>query len=703
MNKKFYSFGAALLCASLTGCGGDSDSSDSGSTTPKLNALTVALLTANTQQPIGNAEVIIVAENQKSFTRMTNAEGQAKISLENGNYEISTAPQGYESKNLSIVLEDEDKTETIVLEEKDAIVPGEELYIFHSEHDDSHYMQYWGDTWGSGAIIEEVNNDPTFDKVLRVSSGTNWGHGAAIAWGNEQENAIDASAYNYAQFYVKPNGFRAVEVNVQGFSIPDASTQYSMADGVPVGDTGWLKFEVPIPTARDLKWFGLVFLADDASDVLLSNVSFITKEVELSQPSTSAPIPTVQDDEVFSIFSDSLKEDKFISLWNENWWNAPLYSAGSVNGNNYSRYEIVGAGSEGGVVGIQYGIEYGSVDVSMHDTWNIDLYAEEGIDMIKLQLVSTDGSATYEINNVKAGEWATYSIPLKNMNIEGPNALNARQMQMAGIQMWGTAGSALFVDNIYFSGMAEKQPFSVTVTDENGTAINDALVFVGNKGEYDTPYEVKTNAQGIAQLELNEGQQKIRATAAGYGVAQHVAIVGEATSLEVALKTINTGPTEAAPVPTVDSSDVISLYSDNLTSDHWITYWSDNWWNAPKQEDITINGNKTSKFTIIADGVEGGVTGIQYGVENPVDASNMTGMRFDFFATSGITKAEFQLVSASGPIIYTKDNIETGKWITVELPFRPMINFDKSKMQQLGMGLWGTTSDSVYLDNIYFY
>lgn len=698
-----------LCCVSLIGCGDESLSNpNSPPVQPTLSKLTVALKNANSQDAIANAQVKVVSDKQKTYTQTTNASGVTLFQLENGTYSVSSTPAGYLSNQTSVVINGGDKQVSLAFEQ-DVIVNDGPTYIFHSDYDDSSYMQYWGDNWGSGATYTVHENMPEyapFSRVIKLKSGTNWGFGAGIAWGNEPQNVIDTSANNYAQFYVKPSGFNSVEVNVQSLSQPDAKVAYPMSAG-EVMENGWLKFEVPIPTVKDLRWFGLVFAAEQPSEVLLSNVALINKQVSLSQPKAPAPVPSVNDADVFSIYSDSLTENKFISLWNENWWNAPIHSFGQVHGNHYSRYEIAGQGSEGGVVGIQYGIEYGSVDVAKYDTWNIDLYVESGINRISLQLVSTDGSAVYEIANPKHDQWVSYAIPFKDMRIDGTNVLNTLQMQMAGIQLWGEAGKALFVDNIYFSGAAAQHEVTVNVSAQNGTPLKDAKVFVGVTGQFDQPYQKTTDVTGKALLTLAQGTHKIRASAQGYGIKQQLLLVDSTENLSLQLTPLEAAPSTAAPLPNVSNSDVIALYSDTFSSSHWITYWSDNWWNAPTHEEVTIAGNKTAKFTIIPDGVEGGVTGIQYGVDRPVDASTKTGMHINFYATKGVKGVQFQLLSVSGPLIYTLNNIETGKWISIELPFdgadAPLLNYDKTKMQQLGMKLWGTTSDSVYLDNIYFY
>ncbi|MFA0442100.1 carboxypeptidase regulatory-like domain-containing protein [Vibrio sp. 10N.286.49.B1] len=700
--------GAMLLCTILFGCGGGGDGTESGpsGTTPPqeetTQRLTLQLTDANSQVPINGVSLMISGES-----RTTNAQGSAYYDLEPGTYIVLATKSGYVSEQKSVELGESDQTVSIALEQDvDEPVP-EEMYVFHSEHDDSYYMEFWGDDWGSGATISNQVVDENFSKVLELSSGTNWGKGAGIAWGNEQANSIDASMYNYARFNLKSNGFEKVEVHVQGFNIPNFSITLLTSSGTALAD-GWKQFEVAIPATTQLRWFALTFPSEVEASVLISDISLINKTVQKSEPSVSAPTPTVSDADVFSIYSDSLNEDKFVSLWNENWWNAPFYSEESMNGDHYARYEIVGEGSQGGVTGIQFGIEYGSVDVSHHDTWNVDLYIESGISKVVLQLVSTDGSATYALDNPQTGQWLSLAIPFSDMTLNGNAALNTAQLQMAGIQLWGAETKAIFVDNFYFSGTSNQYDINVLVKDEQGLPLASADVLVGVSGDFDEPYTVKTSDSGIAVLTLTQGTQKIKALADGYGITQVLTVIGSVNDLTLSLTPLASQPNMAAPIPTVANEDVIALFSDSLSSPHYVTYWSDAWWNPPVHSMISILGNQTSKFQITPDGVAGGTTGIQYGVEpaSPVDASQMTGLRFDFYATSGVTQAQFQLLSESGPLLLMMENITTEEWISVELSFDALgavSQYDKTKMTQLGMALWGTTSDSVYLDNLYFY
>jgi hypothetical protein len=319
--------------------------------------------------------------------------------------------------------------------------------------------------------------------------------------------------------------------------------------------------------------------------------------------------------------------------------------------------------------------------------------------------VSKDGSSTYTIDNPQTDQWINYALLFKDLidnDGNGAGVLNSSLLQSIGIQLYGPEGKSVYVDNIYFSGVSVFYDLTVSVVDNNDTPLAGAKVSVGN-------ISVITDAAGIATLSLPEGEQSVFVDANGFGVAQsNKVIAGGDGNLSINVIPLNTGPQAAAPIPTASNEEAFVLYSDELTVDKPISFWSDNWFKAPTFSEVSIEGDKFARLQIIPGGESGGVTGIQYGIENGlVDVSTATGLRFDMYATSGITEAVYQIVSTSGPGISTMKPVPTEQWITVELPFSALVDpngsFNPAKLNQLGVQLWGSTSDAVYIDNIYFY
>ena len=591
---------------------------------------------------------------------------------------------------------------TVIVEPDTA--PVSDGYIFHSTNNDSFAIEFWGDNWDTGTSYTDQPTDTTYAKALEISKSSTWG--TVIAWGNEPENTIDITSYTHAKFKIKTDTFTSVQVFVQSATIPESNITYSFASSTDLGN-GWVEMQVTLPSFTDMTWFSLNFMGDAGTTVLLADVYFTTLDTQpVTGPPQGAPAPpNYANDEVIVLYSDSLTQDSFIGLWNANWWNAPIYAQGNVNGNNFAKYQITAGGVAGGVTGLEFGFENDELDASTKTTWNFDLFIEPGITKVVLQLVSRDGSTSYAIDNPQTDQWINYALLFKDLTDNdgiGPGVLNSSLLQSIGIQLYGPEGKSVYVDNIYFSGVSVFYDLTVSVVDNNDTPLAGAKVSVGN-------ISFITDADGVATLNLPEGEQSVFVDASGFGVAQNNKdIAGGDGNLSINVIPLNSGPALAAPIPTASNEEAFVLYSDELTVDKPISFWSDNWFKAPTFSEVSIEGDKFARLQIIPGGESGGVTGIQYGIENGlVDVSTATGLRFDLYATSGITEAVFQIVSTSGPGVSTLQPVPTEQWITVELPFSSLVDpngsFNPAKLNQLGVQLWGSTSDAVYIDNIYFY
>jgi hypothetical protein len=591
-------------------------------------------------------------------------------------------------------------TRTIIVEE--ALAPSTNAYIFDSENEDSFYMEYWGDTWSTGTEYTDQPADTTYSKALEITKSSGWG--TVVAWGNEPENTIDISTYTHARFKIKTDTFTAIEVVVQSATVSESKIIYSFASSTDLGN-GWIEMEVMLPGFSDMTWFSLNFIGDAGTTVLLADVYFTALDPEpVTGPPEGAPIPPdYANNEVVVLFSDSLTQDSFIGVWNANYFNAPIYFEGDVNGNNFAKYTITAGGTAGGVTGLEFGFENGVLDASQHTTWNMDLFIEPGITKVEVQLVSRDGGAKRTIADPTTGTWLSLEMPYSELvdnDGNGYDVLNSSLLQLIVIQLWGPEGTSVYVDNIYFSGVSTSYDMTVNVVNDNNTLVENAAVTVGN-------ITVNTDASGNAVLTLPEANYKVLVEAGGYGAVQDNQLIsGGDASLSMSLLPLNNGPSVAAPIPTATNDEAFVLYSDTLTVDKPISFWSDNFFKAPTFSQINIAGDNIAKFQIIPGGENGGITGIQYGIQGgAIDASSFTGLRFDLYLTSGITQTEFQVIPSYGNSgVSDRLTRPTGQWITVELPFSELNReFDTSSLIMFSVQLWGTTSDSAYIDNIYFY
>lgn len=115
-------------------------------------------------------------------------------------------------------------------------------YVFFSGEEDTFYMKHWGANWDSGSTFELVENDE-YAKTLVLTSGTGWGenvHAAAVAWGNNREDAIDVRSYTHARFKVTSSDFANVRVSQQSARWPSSEVTYPLADGTALGN-GWVE------------------------------------------------------------------------------------------------------------------------------------------------------------------------------------------------------------------------------------------------------------------------------------------------------------------------------------------------------------------------------------------------------------------------------------------------------------------------------
>lgn len=152
---------------------------------------------------------------------------------------------------------------------------------------------------------------------------------------------------------------------------------------------------------------------------------------------------------------------------------------------------------------------------------------------------------------------------------------------------------------------------------------------------------------------------------------------------------MNTNPTEAAPDPSHDEADVISVYSDAYTSVSG-TNFNPDWGQSTAVTDIQIAGNNTMLYS-----------GLNYqGIElqSAIDASSMTHLHIDYWTSNASALNAF--IISSGPIETAKNlAVPTSGWQSMEIPlgdFNPVDLADIIQFKFDGNG-------DIYLDNIYFH
>ena len=172
------------------------------------------------------------------------------------------------------------------------------------------------------------------------------------------------------------------------------------------------------------------------------------------------------------------------------------------------------------------------------------------------------------------------------------------------------------------------------------------------------------------------------------------------------------GPSEAAPVPTVDADSVMSLYSDaydGATTPNFYTYWTGS--NAQVME-IAVSGDSLFRFTDL------NFAGIDFAT-NLIDISAMTHFHIDFWTSATLTGSEFKvkLVDFGANESYdggddsdheltftssTTPALASDEWVGIDVPLSEFSGLtNRDNLAQLVLS--AVNLDTIYVDNIYFY
>ncbi len=168
-------------------------------------------------------------------------------------------------------------------------------------------------------------------------------------------------------------------------------------------------------------------------------------------------------------------------------------------------------------------------------------------------------------------------------------------------------------------------------------------------------------------------------------------------------------PMEAAPVPTAPAENVISLFSNTYTNipiENWITSWS-----SGSKQDIVIEGNDTMKYLGL------GFAGVDIGVDNQVNASEMTHFNVDVWLPEDndmVFAVKLVDFGANGVWNGGGDDTEAqvafpdlapGQWHSLSIPlgdFTAMTGNEHISQLLFVNAFEGGGSAIAYVDNIYF-
>lgn len=150
-----------------------------------------------------------------------------------------------------------------------------------------------------------------------------------------------------------------------------------------------------------------------------------------------------------------------------------------------------------------------------------------------------------------------------------------------------------------------------------------------------------------------------------------------------------TGPTVAAPTPTRNPADVISIFSDTYTNVPG-TDFNPNWGQATVVSQVPVAGNNTLHYAGL------NYQGTQFA--NNLDVSGMTHLHLDVW-TKNSTGLNVYLISP-GPVEKSFAlSVPTNDWASVDIPLASFSPVDLNNLIQFKFDGNG----DIYLDNLYFY
>lgn len=153
--------------------------------------------------------------------------------------------------------------------------------------------------------------------------------------------------------------------------------------------------------------------------------------------------------------------------------------------------------------------------------------------------------------------------------------------------------------------------------------------------------------------------------------------------------TMTSGPTVAAPVPTRDPVNVISIFSDTYTNVAG-TDFNPNWGQATVVSQTTIQGNNTLRYAGL------NYQGTQFA--SNLDVSDMTHLHLDFWSSNS-SGLNIYLISPGPTETPFALSVPTNGWAGVDIPLSSFSPVDLADLIQFKFDGNG----DIYLDNIYFY
>ena len=338
------------------------------------------------------------------------------------------------------------------------------------------------------------------------------------------------------------------------------------------------------------------------------------------------------------------------------------------------------------------GFEYSTTDVTAMEYVHLDYYTDDAT-ALNFSVISDGKENAYPIP-VVTGSWQSIDISMSEYTVA--DLTQAIQFKTEG-------DGTVYLDNLYFwkaPTVAGTQLADLTV---DGSSIAD---FGASKTSYsvELPFGT-TTVPTVAATTADTNASAVVTAATSHSWnnnhCDHSSRWRTTSTVSIAW-TLDPTPQTAAPTPTWESDDVISVFSDAYTT-NIATNLNPGWGQATAMTEILIAENSTLEYA-----------NLNYqGTEYPeTDVAGMGYLHLDYFTTDA-TALEFFLITngvdedglpTSDETAYDIAALESfalGQWVSLDIP----LTFYSDAGQDLTKAFQFKTvgNGTVYLDNLYFY
>ncbi len=427
----------------------------------------------------------------------------------------------------------------------------------------------------------------------------------------------------------------------------------------------------------------VVTTSENLENSLTYTLNFTVAE-ETSDPTEGAPVPTHALEDVRSIFSNTYG-DLAGCNFNPYWGQSTTVTFESIGGNTTLKY------ANFNYQGTQFGDE---IDLSLMEYVHIDIWTSDAT-IVKFSPISAStGEVLIILSPLEQNTWNSIDIPLGDFF--GMTMSDIHQLKFDGQQ--GVSPSTIWLDNIYFWKNPTQAGSDATLSD---LRVDDATIPGFASGTLTYTYELPmgtTVVPTVTATTTDENADYVINDATELPGATTVVVTAQDETTQLTY-TINFTiadpvPTTAAPIPTVDPADVISIFS-NTYGDIAGANFNPSWGQTTTVTFELIEGNTTLKYANF------NYQGTEF---MQTDFSAMDYVHIDIW-TPDATVVKFSPISATtGEHLVELSPLVQGTWNSIDIPLSDFTGVSMADLFQLKFdGQQGVFPSTVYIDNIYFY